>query len=177
MIKQASDRRAKDYAMNASCATRPAEVNRTGNLPFKHLALTVFAAGILCGIPWVALESSSPITAIGSQLHAVVDEIGNGDMNAAGDLNAILYNTAQVDIEAGSMFRDATLQYLLMQQTQRHLVRASEAFDKENYMEAATEMRKASSYMRLEAANATGEGREELHTTLTKLDQLATAVQ
>ena len=161
--------------MNGVSASTSAGVDQIRDLPLKHLALTVLAIGILCGIPSVALESSTHIASIDAKMSAAAAAIESDDSNTA-NLNAIVDNTAHTDIEPQSVFPHATIQYLLMQQTQHHLVRASEAFEQENYKEAATEMRKASSYMRLEAASTTGDAREELHTTIAKLDELATAV-
>jgi hypothetical protein len=164
----ATDGYVKDYAM------KDAGVNHTRELPLKHMALTVLAVGILCGTASVALKSPTSMEAVGRRISTT------GAALESATLKTIAYPDAAIDSDAnalGAIVPNATLEYLLMHETQRHLVRASEALQNENYKEAATEMRKASSYMRLEAASATGEAREELHTTMAKLDELATAVK
>jgi hypothetical protein len=151
-----------------------AGVDRTRQLPFKHMAVTVLAVGILCATASIALKSPTPVEAVGRTLNAIETAIESGRIEPTADPDAALDDAAQAP---RSVAPNASLQYLLMHETQRYLVRASEAFQKENYKEAATEMRNASLSMRLEAANATGEARDELHRTMAKLDELATAVQ
>jgi hypothetical protein len=138
------------------------------------MALIVLAVGMLCGIASLALTSLASMEAAGHKISATAAAIETAKIITTADSGTAVDDAAHA---TRSVVPNAAVQYLLMQETQRHLVRASEALEKENYTEAATEMRNASSYMRLEAASATGNARQELHTTLAKLDELATAIR
>jgi len=60
---------------------------------------------------------------------------------------------------------------------QRHFGNAVEAFARKDYKAVATEIRKATGYMRLEAGRVTGDARQELNSSVAELDKLAASVE
>jgi hypothetical protein len=63
------------------------------------------------------------------------------------------------------------------EEPQQHFGSAVEAFARKDYKTAATEIRKATGYMRLEASRATGNTRQELNSSVAELDKLAASVE
>jgi len=63
------------------------------------------------------------------------------------------------------------------EEPQQHFGRAVEAFARKDYKASASEIRKATGYMRLEARRVTGNARQELNSSVTELDKLAAAVE
>lgn len=60
---------------------------------------------------------------------------------------------------------------------QRHFGNAIEAFTRKNYKTSATEIRKATGYMRLQARRVTGNARQELNSSVVELNKLADSVE
>lgn len=65
----------------------------------------------------------------------------------------------------------------VLEEPQRHFDSAIEAFSKKDYKATATEIRKATRYMRLEARRTTGNARQELNSSVAELDKLAASVE
>ena len=63
------------------------------------------------------------------------------------------------------------------EEPQQHFGSAVEAFARKDYKASASEIRKATGYMRLEARRVTGNARQELNSSVTELDKLAAAVE
>lgn len=63
------------------------------------------------------------------------------------------------------------------EESQLHFGRAVEAFARKDYKTTATEIRKATGYMRVEATRVTGNARQELNSSVAELDKLADSVE
>ena len=63
------------------------------------------------------------------------------------------------------------------EEPQRHFSNAVEAFARKDYKASASEIRKATGYMRLEARRVTGNARQELNSSVAELDTLAASVE
>ena len=63
------------------------------------------------------------------------------------------------------------------EEPQRHFGSAVAAFAKKDYKTAASEIRKATGYLRLEASRVTGSAKQELNSSVAELDKLAAAVE
>lgn len=63
------------------------------------------------------------------------------------------------------------------EEPQQHFGRAVEAFARKDYKASASEIRKATGYMRLEAGRVTGNTRQELNSSVAELDKLADSVE
>jgi hypothetical protein len=70
-----------------------------------------------------------------------------------------------------------TTWYPVSEEPQRHFGSALAAYVKKDYQAAATEIRKATSYVRLEAGRATSEAQQALETSVAELDTLAASVE
>lgn len=63
------------------------------------------------------------------------------------------------------------------EEPQRHFGSAIEAYAKKDYNAAASEIRKATGYIRLEAGRASGEAKQALDSSVAELDKLAVSVE
>jgi hypothetical protein len=72
---------------------------------------------------------------------------------------------------------DVTIWYPVSEEPQRHFGSALDAYLKKDYQAAATEIRKATSYVRLEAGRATSEAKHALESSVAELDTLAASVE
>jgi hypothetical protein len=72
---------------------------------------------------------------------------------------------------------DVTTWYAVSEEPQRHFTDAVAAFAMKDYRAAATDIRKATSYLRLEADRATGAAKQELERVVGELDVLAASVE
>jgi hypothetical protein len=70
-----------------------------------------------------------------------------------------------------------TTWYPVTEEPQRHFTDAVAAYAKKDYRAATTDIRKATSYLRLEAGRATGEAKQELDRSVTELDSLGASVE
>jgi len=61
--------------------------------------------------------------------------------------------------------------------SQLHFGRAAEAFARKDYKTAASEIRKATGYMRLEASRVTGSAKQEINSSVSELDRLAVSTE
>ena len=72
---------------------------------------------------------------------------------------------------------DVATWYPVSEEPQQHFTAAVAAYAKKDYKAAATDIREATSYLRLEAGRATGGAKQELDGSVMQLDRLAIAVE
>ena len=113
-----------------------------------------------------ALKVSSAATAIDS-----------GKIKTKADLDKAIDRAARADIERRWLVTDVTTWYPVSEEPQRYFTDAVAAYAKKDYKAAAADIRKATSYLRLEAARATGAAKEELETSVAQLGVLAASVE
>jgi len=75
------------------------------------------------------------------------------------------------------LIADVTTWYPVTDEPQRHFTNAVADYARRDYNATATEIRKATSYVRLEAGRATGEPKQELDRSVAQLDALAMSVE
>ena len=102
--------------------------------------------------------------------------IESGKIKTKADLDKVIDKAARADMERRWLFTDVTTWYPVSEEPQRHFMDAAAAYAKKDYKAAATEIRKATSYLRLEAGRATGDARQELDGSVAQLDKLAASV-
>ena len=93
------------------------------------------------------------------------------------DLDKAIDKAARADMERRWLVTDVTTWYPVSDEPQRHFKDAVAAYAKKDYNAAATEIRKATGYLRLEADRATGTAKQELKGSVKQLDMLAASVE
>lgn len=79
--------------------------------------------------------------------------------------------------EPGKVLVEEEILYFFVDEPEGHLHQAHENFLKKDFKGAAAEIRKATNFLKLEAARATGEGKKTLATSIDELEKLASDVE
>ena len=103
--------------------------------------------------------------------------IENGKIKTKVDLDKVIDKAARADMERRWFLTDVTTWYPVSEEPQRHFTDAVADYARKDYKTAATDIRKATSYLRLEAGRATGDAKQELDSSVTHLNALAAAVE
>ena len=103
--------------------------------------------------------------------------IESGKIATKADLNKAIDRAARADMERRWLVADVTTWYPVTEEPQRHFTNAVAAYARKDYKAAATDIRKATSYLRLEAGRAAGESKQELDRSVAQLDVLAASVE
>ena len=100
-----------------------------------------------------------------------------GKIKTKADLDKAIDKAARADMERRWLVTDVTTWYPVSEEPQRHFTDAIAAYSKKDYKAAATDIRKATSYLRLQAGRATAEAKQELNSSVAQLDTLAASVE
>lgn len=125
----------------------------------------------------LAQDTSRRMDAVAGKISAAADGIENGKIKTKADLGKAIDKAARADMERRWLVADVVTWYPVSEEPQRHFGSAVEAYAKKDYKAAATEIRKAAGYVRLEAVRATGNARQALDSSVAELDQLAASVE
>jgi hypothetical protein len=123
-----------------------------------------------------AHDTQVRLMALTKKLDATAEAIKAGKVSTTAALDQILDQAARADLEQRWLVTDIATWYPLVEEPQRHFVAASDAFAKQDFKAAATEVRKAEAYVRLESARAAGDVKTELDTANAELEQTARAL-
>ncbi len=129
-------------------------------LSLKPLTTAVLIAG--AQFSGVAFAQSTKTPAAQAAPHAVV-----GKVSVAGIANGKIKTKADPDKASDK----------LTEEPQRHFDGAIEAFASKHYKAAATEIRKATDYLRREAGRVKGDARQALDSSVAELGKLAASVE
>ena len=108
---------------------------------------------------------------------AAAASIESGQIKTKADLDKAIDQAARADVDRRWLVADVTTWYPVTEEPQRHFTNAVANYAKKDYKAAATDIRKATSYLRLEAGRATGESKLELDRSVAQLDTLAASVE
>lgn len=122
-----------------------------------------------------AVSKQMDLTA--KKINAAAVALESGKIKTQADLDKAIDKAARADLEHRWLVTDVTTWYPVSEEPQRHFGVAIEAYAKKDYKAAATEIRKATSYVRLEAGRAAGDAKEALQSSVTELDKLAASVE
>ena len=115
--------------------------------------------------------------AVASKVSAAAAGIKNGKIKTKADLDKAIDKATRADMEQRWLVTDVTTWYPVTEEPQRHFGSAVEAYAKKDYKAVATEIRKATGYLRLEAGRATGDAKQALDSSVVELDKLAASVE
>lgn len=123
-----------------------------------------------------AKDAQARMAVVTKQLDAAALQVKAGKLNSTAELDRTLGKAQRADLERRWLLSDATTWYPVSEEPQRHFGAAAEAYAKKDYKAAAAEVRKAASYVRLEAARATGDVKKGLDGAAADLARVATAL-
>jgi hypothetical protein len=103
--------------------------------------------------------------------------VERGRIKTEADLDKAIDKAARADMERRWLVTDVTTWYPVSEEPQRHFTDAVAAYARKDYKAAAIDIRKATSYLRLEAGRATGGAKQELDSSIAQLDTLAATVE
>lgn len=153
-------------AMTAAARALQAQADRAGRIDRQRAAADLK----------LARETHTRMVALAKQLDATAAQIKAGKVLTAAALDKTLGKSARADLERRWLVTDVTGWYPVAGEPQRHFGAAAEAFAKKDYKAAATEVRKAAAYLRLESARAVGAARKGLDAANAGLEKTAQAL-
>ncbi len=124
----------------------------------------------------LARETHARMVALAKKLQTTAAQIKAGKVVTTAALDRTLGKAARADIERRWLVTDVNGWYPVAEEPQRHLSAAAEAFAKKDYKAAATEVRKAQAYVRLESARAVGDVKKGLDAANAELEKTAQAL-
>jgi len=125
----------------------------------------------------LAHDTATRMDLTAQKVTAAAVALESGKITTQADLDKTLDKAARADMERRWLVTDVTTWYPVSEEPQRHFGSALEAYVKKDYQAAATEIRKATSYLRLEAGRASSEAKQALESSVAELDTLAASVE
>jgi hypothetical protein len=103
--------------------------------------------------------------------------VERGKIKTKADLDKAIDKVARAEMEHRWLVTDVTTWYPVSEEPQRQFTDAVAAYARKDYKAAAADIRKATSYLRLEASRATGDAKQELDSSIAQLAKLAIPVE
>jgi hypothetical protein len=125
----------------------------------------------------LAQDTAKSLRAAAMKVDAAAAALDAGTIRTEADLDKAIDRAARADIERRWMVSDVTTWYPVSEEPQRHFTDAFAAYARKDYKAAAADIRKATSYLRLEAGRATGDAKQGLDSSVAQLDKLADSVE
>ncbi|MEP7153888.1 MAG: hypothetical protein ABI856_19460, partial [Nitrospira sp.] len=125
----------------------------------------------------LAQDTATRMDLTAKKVTAAAAALESGTIKTEADLDKAIDKATRADMERRWLVTDVTTWYPVSEEPQRHFGSAIEAYAKKDYQAAATEIRKATSYVRLEAGRATGDAKQALQSSVAELDTLAASVE
>ncbi len=125
----------------------------------------------------LAHDTSKRMDAVAAKVKAAAAGIESGKIKTQADLDKVIDKAARADMDRRWLVTDVTTWYPVTDEPQRHFNSAVEAYANKDYQAAATEIRKATGYVRLEAGRVTDDTKQALDSSVAELDKLAAAVE
>lgn len=122
-----------------------------------------------------AQDTAKGIDLAAKEVTAAAAALEHGEITTQEDLEKVLAKAARV--QPRWLVTDVNIGYRVSENPQRHFGSARDAYAKKDYQAAATEIRKATSYVRLEAGRATSEAKPALESSVAELDTLAASLE
>lgn len=125
----------------------------------------------------LAQDTSQRMDALAGKVSAAAAGIEIGKIKTKADLDKTIDKAARADMERRWLVADVDTWYPVSEEPQRHFGSAVESFARKDYKAAATEIRKATGYMRLESGRVTGDAKQALDSSVAELGHLAASVE
>lgn len=124
-----------------------------------------------------ANDSAKSMQASVEKVSAAAGAIENGRIKSNADLDKVINRAARADLDRRWVIADVATWYPVVEEPQHNFTNAVADYAKKDYRAAATDIRKASGYLRLEAGRSAGDAKLALDHSVAQLDTLAAAVE
>jgi hypothetical protein len=124
-----------------------------------------------------AQDTIKRMNASARTVSAAAASIESGQIKTTADLDKAIDQAARADMDRRWLVAEVNTWYPVSEEPQRHFTNAVAHYARRDYKAAATDIRKATSYLRLEAGRATGEPKQDLDRSVAQLDTLAASVE
>ena len=125
----------------------------------------------------LAQDIARRLQATAREVDDAAGALESGRLKTDAELDKVIDRAARANMDRRWEVTDVATRYPLSEEPQRHFADAMAAFKKKDYKAAASSIRQAASFVRVEAGRATGESRQALDRSVTQLDQLAASVE
>ncbi len=142
----------------------------------QNRALVAEDKMLLAGDMKFAQDSAKRMNASAEKATAAAAAIESGKIKSKADLDKAIDRAARAEMERRWLASDTTSRYPPSEEPQRHFTDAIAAYARKDFKAAATDIDRATGYLRLEAGRATGEAEQELNSSAAQLDSLSVAV-
>lgn len=124
-----------------------------------------------------ARDTARRMHASALKVRSAASAVESGRIKTKADLDKAIDKAARADMERRWLVTDVTRWYPVTEEPQQHFTAAVAAYARKDYRAAAAEIRKAQSYLRLEAGRASGKVGQELDGSVAQLGKVATSVE
>ncbi|MEP7208175.1 MAG: hypothetical protein ABI920_14655 [Casimicrobiaceae bacterium] len=120
-----------------------------------------------------AQDSVKRMDASAQKVSLAAAGIESGTIKTRADLDKVIDKATRAGMDRRWVITDVATWYPVTEEPQRYFTAAAAAFARRDYQVSAAAVRRAASFVRLEAARATGSARRELDAAIGELDGLA----
>jgi hypothetical protein len=154
------------------------ELRRQAARVAKNGAVTVTTdKAVLAADTMYVQDAVERVMASALTVGAAAASIDGGQIKTKADLDKAIDQAARADMDRRWLVADVTTWYPVTEEPQRHFTNAVANYARKDYKAAAADIRKATSFVRLEAGRATGEPKLGLDRSVEQLDTLAASVE
>jgi len=121
-------------------------------------------------------QTAKHLNATIAKIRKEADNISQGKVRTRAEFDQAFNAAFMSDLDMRWVETDTTTWYPVSEEPQRYFRAAATAYAAKNYATAATEIREATGYVRLEAARTDGQAHHHLVRSVRELDALATSV-
>ncbi|MEO5696482.1 MAG: hypothetical protein ABIQ60_05035 [Burkholderiaceae bacterium] len=124
----------------------------------------------------LARDTHARMDALVRKLDATAADLQAGKVTSTAQLDKVIGKAARADLERRWLVTDVATWYPVAEEPQRHFAAAAKDIAMKDYKAAATEVREASAFVRLESNRAVGEAKKGLKSARAGLDSTARAL-
>lgn len=124
----------------------------------------------------LAQDASTRMELAATRVTDAAVALERGTIKTPVDWDKAIDKATRADMGRRWLVTDVTIWYPVSEEPERHFGDAIKAFARKDYQTTATEIRKATSYVRLEAGRATSDAKQALESSVAELDTLAASV-
>ena len=124
-----------------------------------------------------AQDTTKHLDSVALTVGSAAAAIDSGKINSKSDLDKVMGKAARADLERRWLVSDVAEWYPVTEEPQHLFLEAVAANARKDQKAAATDIRKAAGYLRLEAERAAGKAKQALENSFIELDGLANSVE
>jgi len=117
------------------------------------------------------------LNASAQKVSSAAAAVDSGKITTKAELDKVVDKAARADMERRWRITDVATWYPVSEESQHHFTDAIAAYARKDYRAVAGDIRKATSYLRLEAGRASGQAKHALEGSVAQLDALAVSAE